>query len=244
MTAPNDRPSPYDLVFGVESVDGQLFPPIAEEAETRGLPLDDPDRFLFLASVGHLLHAIAGVYDSPPPEAPSPHEALRQYGRVLFHAFHFWRGGKRTVEIEEARLRSLLDGPATVGEWRLRAPSPAGYLRLPPHRVWASPEPGTRPEPADGVFWTFLAPDDEPKQLHVLMPLGVRPGRPGFSVVSATGELDGDAHWAEVDARPDGRDFENTLPGGELERLYSVQTTAELLKLVSLCFWSLDPASG
>jgi hypothetical protein len=72
----------------------------------------------------------------------------------------------------------------------------------------------------------------------------VRPDRPGFSVVPAGGVLDDVPHWAAVDARPGGRDFETTLPGGEMDRLYSVETTAELLKLASLCFWELDPARG
>ena len=110
--------------------------------------------------------------------------------------------------------------------------------------VWAAPAPNLRPEPADGFFWSWVEPDDEPPRLHVLLALGVRPDRAGFSVVPTTGILDREPHWAEVEGRPDGTDFETTLPGGELDRLYSVQTAAELLKLASLCFWELDPARG
>lgn len=255
MAERNPRPDPYHLVFGVESIDDRLFPPIAEEAEARGLPLNDPDRFLFLSSVGRLLQAIAGEPeaggDGESPEASEARDLaadqpLRQYGRLLYHAFHYWRDGKRTVEIGEDRLRWLLDEVTTVGDWTLRAPSRAGYLRFPRNQLWAAPAPGVRPEPGDGLFWVLDEGEEgeEPGSLHVLMALGVRADRPGFSIVTATGVLDDEPHWAEVEGRPDGADFETTLPGGELDRLHSVETAAELLKLASLCFWELDPASG
>jgi hypothetical protein len=246
MTDSQDRQDPYALVFGAEGMDDRLFPPIEAEAETRGQPLRDPDRFLFLTSVGKLLQAIAGAEPYQPGEDPSParKEAVRQYGRLLFHAFHHWRSGKRTVSLEEDRLRWLLDEVTTVGDWRLRPPSPAGYLRLPRNLVWAAPAPNLQPEPADGFFWAWFRPDDGPEALHVLLALGVRPDRPGFSVVHSTGVLDREAHWAEVEGRPDGEDFETTLPGGELDHLYSIESAAELLKLASRAFWELDPARG
>ena len=90
----------------------------------------------------------------------------------------------------------------------------------------------------------LVEPEEAPAELHVLIALGVRPDRPGFSVVPASGVLDREPHWAEIDAREQGADFETTLPGGELDRLYSIENAAELLKLTSLCFWELDPARG
>jgi hypothetical protein len=192
---------------------------------------------------------------------------MKQHGRLLYHAFHFWRGGKRVVELQEQRLRSLLDGDGDrpAGAWTLATPTTAGYFRLPRNLIWASPSPGLRPEPADGFFWTFPAPRQDARLpdarraaaagpeaaapeamgggapvIHLLLALGVRPDRPGFSVVSATGVADREPHWADVDARPGGRDFHTTLPGGELDRLYSVETTAELLKLASLAFRELE----
>jgi hypothetical protein len=252
MTDDNERIDPYQLVFGAESIDDRLFPPIEEEARARGQPVDDPDRFLFLSSVGQLLQAIAGQEPyggeregaSGPPDEDGSDGALRQYGRLLYHAFHFWRGGGSRVEVREDRLRWLLDEVTTVRDWRLRPPARTGYLRLPRNLVWAAPAPGLQPEPADGFFWSFIEPEAAPAELHVLLTLGVRPDRPGFSVVPATGVLDDVDHWADTDARPDGADFETTLPGGEMDRLYSVENAAELLKLASLCFWELDPASG
>lgn len=255
MSRDPERQDPYHLVFGAESIDERLFPPIAEEAETRDQPLDDPDRFLFLSSVGQLLQAIAGSepYEGtadPDPDREAPDaagedrkEALRQHGRLLYHAFHFWRGGRTRVELGEEKVRWLLDEVTTVGEWTLRPPAGSGYLRLPRNLIWAAPVPDLPPEPVDGFFWVMVSPDDAPARLHVLLALGVRPDRAGFSVIPATGVLDDEPHWAEVDGRPGGTDFETTLPGGELDELYSITSAAEALKLASLAFWELDPAS-
>jgi hypothetical protein len=295
-TDTKERQNPYELVFGVESIDDRLFPPIAEEAEARDQPLDDPDRFLFLSSVGKLLQAIAepdayqdrhvaegraddrppvagleggsGGEASPmdldePPEraagpAPGPDagepdtasdpegrdDALRQYGRLLYHAFHYWQARKPTRRVDEAGVRWLLDDVSSVGEWMLTPPARSGYLQLPQNLIWAEPAPGLTPEPVDGFFWHFTEPERLAPHLHVLLALGVRGDRPGFSVVPATGVLDDERHWAELDARPGGTDFETNLPGGEMDELYSIETAAEVLKLVSLCFWKLDPSTG
>lgn len=290
------RQNPYERVFGAESIDDRLFPPIAEEAEARGQPLNDPDRFLFLSSVGKLLQAIAGGedtgYDHPAgsdpegavssgvesgdvrsarapavgdegateragsaasaasepapdsdPEGGAGPDALQQYGRFLFHAFHYWQQRKPTRRVDEEGLRWLVADVSSVGEWSLTPPAPSGYLQLPRNLVWARPAPDLTPEPADGFFWTFVSDGDEPGRLHVLLVLGVRPDRAGFSVVPATGVLDTERHWAEIRARPDGPDFETTLPGGEMDELFSIETAAELLKLASLCFWKLDPGA-
>ena len=328
VTESEQRQNPYQLVFGAESIDDRLFPPIAEEAEARDQPLDDPDRFLFLSSVGQLLQAIAepdpyqgrhvaegreedrppvaGLEGSEPtpggggrtgagpmesrrapgtepleprhPQAPEEasgggrptdtgpagleepdvgaqgsgggggtgpsDDALTQYGRLLYHAFHYWREQKPTRRVDEDGLRWLLDEVTSVGDWTLNTPTGSGYLQLPRNVVWAEPAPGLTPEPVDGFFWRYTEPEDEPAHLHVLLVLGVRPDRAGFSVVPATGVLDTERHWAEVDARPDGTDFETKLPGGDMDALYSVENAAEVLKLASLCFWKLDPAAG
>lgn len=247
MAATQERQDPYTLVFGAESMDERLFPPIAEEAEARDQPLEDPDRFLFLSSVGKLLQAIAGTapYDADEPgPAEGQKEAVRQYGRLLFHAFHFWRAHKTRVELAQDRVRWLLRDVTSVGDWTLRPPAAAGYLSLPRNLIWAAPAPDLQPEPVDGFFWMLAEPGDEPARLHVLLALGVRPDRAGFSVVPATGILDDEPHWADVDARPGGVDFETTLPGGDLDELYSIESAAEVLKLASRAFWELDPASG
>lgn len=238
---PGARLTPYELVFGPEELDDRLFPPIADEAEARGTALGDPERFLFLTSVGSLLRAIAG---EDPGEGEGAGEgagdAMRQYGRLLYHAFHFWRQGGTLLVLDPGTARRLVDTPADVGDWTLTTPAGAGYFQLPRHLFWAAPAPGMRPEPADGFFWMHQADGASPATLQLLLVLGLRPDRPGMSVVPAEGVLDDVAHWADVAGRDAGVDFESTMPGGELDRLYSLETAAELLKLASLCFWQVS----
>ncbi|HUE77155.1 MAG TPA: hypothetical protein VMM83_04370 [Longimicrobiales bacterium] len=227
------RLTPYELVFGADDMDDTLFPPIAEEAAARDVALHDPDNFLFLTSVGKLLRGVAGEQVAG--------ETMRQYGRLLYHAFHFWRHGRNLLVLDPAAARALVDSPPAIDDWSLATPSPAGYLQLPRHLFWAAPAVGMRPEPADGFFWTFHDDSTAEPSLHVLLALGLRPDRPGVSVIPAEGVLDDVAHWANVAGREGGAaDFESTMPGGELDRLYSLETTAEVLKLASLCFWHIS----
>lgn len=247
--AAQPRLTPFELVFGAEEMDDRLFPPIAEEAEARGVRLDDPDGFLFLTSVGQLLRGIAG----DPEEAAGTPEAqeaaavaddagdvMRQYGRLLYHAFHFWRTGRNLLVLDTAVARALVDETPTVGDWTLTVPSRAGYLQLPRNLFWAAPAPGMRPEPADGFFWVYGEPAAAAPSLQVLVALGLRPDRPGISVIPAEGVLDDVSHWADERGRDDGEDFGSTMPGGELDRLYSLETATEVLKLASLCFWQVS----
>lgn len=236
-TEPTARLTPYELVFGAEAIDDRLFPPIAEEAEAREVPLDDPDRFLFLSSVGRLLQSIAGDGEG---SEEARKEEIRQYGRLLYHAFHLWQERKPLLLLDTDAARWLMDDVTRIGDWRLRPPASSGYVQLPRHLAWAAPATGMTPEPVDGFFWTFVAYDDAPDRLHVLLALGLRPDRPGLSIVPVTGVLDSVDHWADADARPAGTDFETTLPGGEQDRLYSLETPEEMLKLASLVFWHLD----
>lgn len=235
--AEQPRLTPYELVFGAEQMDDKLFPPIGDEAATRNIPLDDPDRFLFLTSVGKLLRGIAG---DPEDTADDAGETMRQYGRLLYHAYYFWRQGRNLLVLDPGTARGLVDAPPDIDDWSLTTPSPAGYLQLPRHLFWAAPAPGMRPEPADGFFWTFHEDAPAAPALHVLLALGLRPDRPGVSVIPAEGVLDDVEHWANAVGREGGAaDFESTMPGGELDRLYSLETTTEVLKLASLCFWQV-----
>src|SRR5690606_32011032 len=81
-------------------------------------------------------------------------------------------------------------------------------------------------------------------RLDLLFALGVRAGRPGLSLfdiaLDTTAKL---SEWATVDARPDGTDFENVLPGGELQGYHAITVGAEALKLATLCFARIgDPS--
>lgn len=236
---PNDTGSalhPYDLVFSPSLFEEERFPGIAEEAEARGAAARDPDAFLMLASVGALLRALMPE-DAAPRDVRA--EMLRVYGRLLFHAWHYWREGKRTLALEEPEARALVEGEPATEEWRFAAPGPAGYLRLPRNLFWGRVEEGATPEAVDGLFWTLAPPAEEadPGRLHLLLVLGLRPDRPGFGSIDVSGAAD--SRWVEADARPGGEDFANVLPGGELEGLHALTTEAEALKLACLALGEL-----
>jgi hypothetical protein len=238
VTGSDEGPGPFDLVFGA-GIDDRLFPSIAEEAGARSVPTLAPDQFLFLTGVGRLLQAIAGPDAEPGEEGGGHGVAMKQHGILLYHAFHYWSQGKHELQLDEERLRRALDAPPGTSASGIEPPGPAGYVRLPRNLVWAAAGPGLRPEPADGFFWTVEPRSSRPYALHVLLALGLRPDRPGFSVVTATASAAPDLERRDVPGRPDGRDFATTLPGGELGRLYSLETTAELLGLAQRCFREL-----
>jgi hypothetical protein len=229
------RVSPYQVVFAGAPFETEHFPAIQVEAEERGADAANPSQFLLLGSVGRILRELL--------PADSPGAAVEQYGKLLFQGYHFWRFGRRTFSLELPVIRHLVESSPRLGDWEMTSPHPAGYVQLPANLFWATiTEPGP-PEPVDGLFWTMIGQEDPAAppfaRLDVLLPLGVRPGRPGFSVVGVGTDLGPrpPGHEGEVNVRPDGRDFANVLPGGEIEGLYALVTEAEALKLVSLVFW-------
>jgi len=78
--------------------------------------------------------------------------------------------------------------------------------------------------------------------LEVLLVLGLRGDRPGLSTIriGADPAAVESGHWCDEEGRPGGEDFANVLPGGEMEGLHSLLTEAEVLKLVSRCFFYMD----
>jgi hypothetical protein len=235
-------PTPYELVFGDGAVETEHFPGFQEEAEERGVDAADPERFVMLASVGALLRDLLADPESPEAAAAGGASAIHQAGLLLFHGFHFWRFGKRVYFLEPELARKLVDATPAVGEWELTPPHPAGYLQLPRNLFWSRIDEGTPPEPVDGFFWSLIGEEDASappyRRLDLLLVLGARAGRPGFSVIPVAMPLQGQpGHWAAAKARPEGRDFGNILPGGELEDLRALVTEPEVLKLVSLIFW-------
>ncbi len=255
------RQTPYELVFGAELFETSLFPDIREEVGARELEPVPPDRFTFLTTVGKLLRVIAGA-EPPGGGAPATERrpgsreaagatgesagaaALEEYGALLFQGYQFWRHGRQLFVVEEDVVRELLQDDDGVGDDVVQPPHPAGYLQLPRNLVWARAGEEQPPEPVDGVFWTRQELDGDAR-LDVLLVLGMRPARPGFSVVSVADELEGGrpGDWAR-NARPDGTDFENVLPGGELDDLFAVTTPAEALKLAALLFRHVERNPG
>jgi hypothetical protein len=183
---------------------------------------------------------------APPEATPSrQQDVIAQVGAVLFHGYRFWRHGRQLFTIAATALEPRLAAPA--GGWQFRAAAPAGYVQLPHHLFWASVAEGAVPEPVDGFFWS--APDERERvagdatmhRLDLLLVLGLRPARPGLSLVEVTAEpalqLE---RWIDIAARPDGEDFANVLPGGELQGYRALTTRAEALKLAMICFRLMD----
>src|SRR5690606_40449472 len=232
------RLTPCEWGFGEAGFEDEALSALQEEVEARGVDPSSPERFLLLGTVGNLLR------DLMPDGAPGGQasEQLRRYGLLLYHGYHFWRVGRRLVTVETPLLRRLVDREERVGGWELIPPHPAGYLQLPRHLVWSRVAESATPEPVDGLFWTMVGADDPElppyPRLDLLLVLGLRPDRPGFSVVDVGVELgEPSGHWADAEARPGGGDFENILPGGELSGLYAWITPAEVLKAFSRVAW-------
>jgi hypothetical protein len=223
------RVTPYELLLPDEDFAERRFPLIQEEAKERKADLTDPDRFALLSEAGAVLREIRGEDDDP--------QLIQQFGVLLFHAFHFWKEGLPFFLLETGVVRSLVaEGPGEGG-WSPSLPGPAGYVQLPLHLVWVPGGDETPPESLDGFFWSI--PDGE--NLALLIAMGIRKDRPGLSVVPLpTLPLSAAGEWASIDVRPDGNDFQSSLPGAELEDLYALEAGAEAVKLAMRVFWYLD----
>ncbi|NIP59272.1 MAG: hypothetical protein GWM92_13255 [Gemmatimonadetes bacterium] len=231
------RLTPYELAFPDRAFVEERFARIREEGEEEaaGRSLLDPGRFLSLVSVSETLAELR-----PPGEAA---DRIHRHGVLLYHGFQFWAAGEPLYLLTLHGARYLVesggagegsggrasgDGPAAP-----RPPEAAGYLQLPRYLFWARPTEEEIPEPLDGLFWA--APDGE--RLALLLACGLREDRPGLSVVPLPPvPLADAADWLEARVRPEGEAFESTLPGGELERLYSLETAGEALQLAARFF--------
>jgi hypothetical protein len=232
------RATPYELVFAQAGTAETAFPEIRRDAEEHGSDESRFDQFVFLPSVGTL------VRDVVPPEAPP--EALEQYRRLLYQAYNFWRFGERLYLLDAAVARYLVEAAPSLEGWEFAVPYPSLYLQLPANLFWASISPESTPEPVDG-FFVSVAPGTDAagapfERVELLMVLGIRRDRDGFSVIGFDTEVGPGiaASWMAAPGRERAKDFENVLPGGELSGLYSILTNAEALKLVTRALWYLD----
>lgn len=229
------RLTPYELVFADAGFETRVFPLVEREAEARGIDPRDRDRFAFLPSADE---AVRGIV----PEAAPP-EALEQFRALFYHAFNFWRFGRRLYLVTPPVARYLVESPPDLGDWELRLPHPSLYVQLPANLFWASVSPAATPEPVDGFFAVSVAEEDPLgppyRQLETLLVLGLRRGRTGFSVIPIGTEVGaGIARvWCDTPGREGARDFDNILPGGEMDGLYSILTTTEALKLLARTVW-------
>jgi hypothetical protein len=234
--------TPYELAFGQPGFEARIFPGILREAEALG---EDPsrwDRFGFLSRVSEALR------DLVPPDAPL--EMLEEYRCLFFHAFNFWRFGRRLFVLEQPTVRYLVEAAPQLDGWEFGTPHPSVYVQLPPRLFWASIATNAAPEPVDGFFAT-LARGHDPLgpaygDLNVLMVLGVRRDRAGFSVIPFDTEVGPgiSATWMEVPGREGAPDFANILPGGDMAGLYSILTNTEALKLLARTLWYIHAHPG
>ncbi len=228
------RVTPFELLLPEEGFADQRFPLIREEAEEREADISDPERFALLSQVGAVLREIRGEDDPP--------QLIQQYGVLLFHAFHFWQEGHPFFLLKTGVVRYLVGAGPKAGDWALSLPGPAGYVQLPQHLFWVPGGEDAPPESLDGFFWSAAGGE----KLSLLVVMGIRKDRPGLSVVPLpTLPLSAAGEWAAMQVRPEGQDFHSSLPGAELENLYSLEAGAEAVKLATRVFWYLDvfPAS-
>ncbi|HEU4560768.1 MAG TPA: hypothetical protein VFS20_23150, partial [Longimicrobium sp.] len=121
--------TPYEIAFGEAGLENRVFPRIQAEADEHG---EDPaarERFAFLTL------AVEAARDMAPPEAGGAD--LEEYRALLFHAFNFWRFGRRLYVLDTAVARYLVEAAPVLDGWRFRMPAPSVYVQLPPKLFWA-----------------------------------------------------------------------------------------------------------
>lgn len=215
------RLTPFELLFRSPEDAEALAGAVAEEAEGRGVDASEPHAFVTMGAVTAFIRGIQG-------EA-APSESIHQYGALAWHALHFARSGFPLYLLGTHAARYLVEGSppgaATV-------PGASGYLQLPQHLFWTEVASGV-PESVDGIFWNVTGPD----ALHALVVTGLRPDRSALGVVPLPrAPASAAASWVAIDARGDGSDFANSMPGSDLDVLYAFRTSGEIFKLLARFF--------
>jgi hypothetical protein len=224
------RITPYEVGIPGRQFATRVFADIRAEAAARSVDPTDPGAFLLLGEAGRAIREIQGEERGG--------DSVHYLGAFLFHCLHFSGAGEPLFVLEEDVARKLAGVPDPVGVpdltvWKGDIPTPAGYLQLPRNLFWSDAGAADAPEPLDGVFWTRSVRDT----LSLLVALGMRAGRPGFSLVEIPPAPRGVAvTWPHQAVREEGEDFGTTLPGGELGGLYSVTTVGEVQKLMGRIF--------
>ncbi|HWB42159.1 MAG TPA: hypothetical protein VG500_12910 [Gemmatimonadales bacterium] len=204
------RPTPFDLVF--HRVAESSFPRIAESLAASGVDPANRDAFLMDREVITLLRELR------PDEGLG--EAMDQMVALVHHAYLAWAAGAVTLTVSREAAEGML-GQATP-DTADPTEVPPYYAQFPERMIWASVIEDEVPEPLDGVFVSPVPGGD----LRVLGIFGLRPDRPGFSAVEASGAR------VEGLAREDGTPlFDPTLDGGAAAGLRSIIGEAELLEL-------------
>lgn len=228
------RLTPYELIL--EPLERDDFPAIRAEGEQRGSDVHRRDQFLLLGHAGAALDEMVAEDADP--------ASLDEYGELLYLGFQFWSYGRRVYSLDDAVTSQLTEPAYPIGDWIFAGP-PACYLQFPYQKLWARVSADAPYEPLDGVF--ALAAETEQRagsgaHLRAQMVLGLRPDRPGVSLVSYRDDLDPAkvAARAEHPWRAEGVAYANAIPGGERMGYRTLATTSELEALVIRAFHYLD----
>jgi hypothetical protein len=206
------RHTPFDLIF--ERTAAERFPTLRTALEAAGSDPHDRDAFLMVRE------SIQLIRDLRPDEGVG--EAIDQLVALVHHAYLFWSGGTRVLEIAPEGLATVLGAVSAADGGDPAAVPDAWYAQLPERRVWAEVIEASPHEPLDGCF-VHTAPNGD---LRVLGVFGIHPERQGFSVVEAIGPRAGTL------VRQDGSAlFSPALPGGGAAGLNSIVGEEELLEL-------------
>ncbi|MGH7701390.1 MAG: hypothetical protein ACREMJ_12835 [Gemmatimonadales bacterium] len=227
-----ERLTPFGLVFG--DIAPHRFPAVARALAAAGRSSDDPDAFVLLEPVAHLVRELV-------PEDATPDE-LEAHLRLLHHAYRHWSAGGWVYRVGEETLARATREPRIAAH----LPQPAVYVQLPAGRAWRGTLPDAAPEPLDGMFVTETP---VAREVRVLAIFGMHRNRPGFSAVAVEGRPDeddaADGALEVAAARDDGSAvFAPLLEGGERAGLYSVANAGELLLLTCRLLALLPPAPG
>lgn len=216
------RMTPYEIAFPDEDAVERLARDAAAEAAGRGVDPTSPTAFITLGAVADFIRRLKG------PDGPEG--TLHQYGALLFQAVHFVEAGRPLYLLEAAATRYLVGGSPGGDPY---PPASAGYLQLPQHLFWMGDSDGDTPESIDGIFWFAT----DAGLLHAVPITGVLPDRPGFRALPLPeAPLEDARHWLDAEMREGAADYSSSLPGHDLDRLYSVRNAGEVLKLLARFF--------
>ena len=221
------RLSPYEIGTPGRAFRERVFGEIRDEGGASGADLADPGAFLRLEATGRAVRELCG--DSGGGSWGDP------FGAFIFHAFHFWAAGEHLYLVGEGTARSLAASPPESFRWQGELPAVAGYVQLPKHLFWSPAGEAGAAEPVDGFFWTRCAGPT----LSLLVAMGIRRNRPGFSLTELPpAGMAGADEWPCAQVRQEGEDFAPDLPGGDLGQLHSILTLGEMLKLAARVFFA------
>jgi hypothetical protein len=128
--------------------------------------------------------------------------------------------------VNRERLKGLLE--ALPRHDTITVPNGACYIQLPEQWFWAQIEPEQPHEPIDGLF---VVEGAHRREFLILVVLGLRADRPGFSQVSLTVRPEDFSLVAEEARTPP---FAPVLDGGDTAGLKSLVSEADVLLLAQL----------